>query len=97
MTVEVDEFGAQHIFAPNPKMQGEDWVKEYPPIETTSKWLVNKYTGEIFPNTAEFARRSDILEPYLGELPREQQGEVAESVNKLLNTPHQEETELTAL
>lgn len=68
MSVEVVD-GVEHVFAPNPKMQGDDWAKEYPPIKTTAKWLVNKFTGEIFPNTEEFARRSDILEPYLGELP----------------------------
>ena len=68
MTVEVID-GVEHVYAPNPKMQGEEWAKEYPPIVTTSKWLINKYTGEIFPNTEEFAKRSDILEPYLGEIP----------------------------
>lgn len=63
--------GVEHVYAPNPKMQGENWVAEYPPVVTQSPWLVNKYTGEIVPNTPEFARRSDILEPYLGELPRD--------------------------
>lgn len=75
MAVEYDENGVGHVYAPNPKMQGEDWSKEYPPIKTSSLWLINKFTGEIFPNTAEFARRSDILEPYLGELPRDEAGE----------------------
>lgn len=80
--------GVEHIFAPNPKLQGDEWAKEYPPIKTTSKWLVSKYTGEIFPNTEEFARRSDILEPYLGELPVD--GMVNNTtivkVNEILNT-----------
>lgn len=76
--------GVEHTYAPNPKMQGEDWAREYPPIKTTSQWLVNKYTGEIFPNTEEFARRSDILEPYLGELPTDGQAEVATQVNAAL-------------
>lgn len=86
MSVEYDENGVEHIYAPNPKMQGEDWSKEYPPIKTNSMWLVNKYTGEIFPNTVEFARRSDILEPYLGELPRDgiSEGATVAQVNAVL-------------
>lgn len=67
MAVEIID-GMEHAYAPNPKMQGEDWASEYPPIVTTSQWLINKYTGQVFPNTPEFARRSDILEPYLGEI-----------------------------
>ena len=67
MAVEVID-GVEHIYAPNPKLQGQHWEAEYPPIQTTSQWLINKYTGEILPNTPEFARRSDILEPYFGEL-----------------------------
>ena len=66
----------EHIFAPNPKLQGEHWEQEFPPIQTNSKWLRNRFTGELFPNTAEFARRSDILEAYedegLQELPKGQ-------------------------
>lgn len=76
--------GVEHVYAPNPKMQGQEWEKEFPPIVTTAKWLINKFTGEIVPNTVEFARRSDILEPYLGELPKEGQGETVEKVNKAL-------------
>lgn len=97
MSVELDENGVEHVYAPNPKMQGEDWVKEYPPIKTSSPWLVNKYTGEIFPNTAEFARRSDILEPYLGELPRDGAGEVVKGVNKVLQNANIADGELDEL
>lgn len=78
--------GVEHIYAPNPKLQGEHWEAEYPPIVTKSKWLVNKYTGEIFPNTEEFARRSDILEPYFGEMTRDgvNEGEEIAKINKAL-------------
>lgn len=74
-------------FTPNPTLNAETWEQEYPPIKTKSPWLVNKFTGEIFPNTPEFARRSDCLEPYLGELPRDGQGvgETVVQVNKVLN------------
>lgn len=60
--------GVEHRFAPNPFLQGEVWEKQYPPIKSDCKFLINKYTGEIVPNTEEFARRSDILQPYLGEM-----------------------------
>lgn len=99
MSVEIDENGVEHIYAPNPKMQGEEWSKEYPLIKTSSKWLINKYTGEIFPNTEEFARRSDILEPYLGELPRDGNnvGDTVEKINGLLNKQEEETGDLPAL
>lgn len=83
MAVEIID-GVEHVYAPNPKMQGEVWSVEYPPIKTGSKWLINKYTGEIFPNTEEFARRSDILEPYLGELPTGQESETVNQVNQAI-------------
>lgn len=63
--------GVSYTYAPNPKMYSDDWEKDYPPIQTNSRWLINKFTGEILPNTPEFARRSDILEVYLGELPED--------------------------
>lgn len=88
MAVVVYEDGVEHRFAPNPKLQGENWGEEYPPIKTNAKWLINKYTGEIVPNQEDFAKRSDILEPYLGELPAD--GVVSEterSVNNALSQP----------
>lgn len=72
-------------YAPNPILPHGEWEDTYPPIKTTSHWLINKFTGEILPNTEEFARRSDILEPYLGELPRGDGGEVVAEVNAVLS------------
>lgn len=63
--------GVEYAHAPNPKMYSEAWEKDYPPITAKTPWLRNKYTGDIVPNTPEFARRSDILEPFYGELPLE--------------------------
>lgn len=57
----------QVVYPPNPKMQGEDWAKEYPPIQSKARWLINKFTGDIVPNHEEFAARSDIYEPFLGD------------------------------
>lgn len=54
----------EHVYAPNPKMETELWGSEFPPIVSDSKWLRNKYTGEIVPNFKEFAERSDIYEVY---------------------------------
>ena len=59
-----DTNGVEHNFAPNPKMQGEDWKAEFPPITEPTRLLKNKYTGELVPNTPDMALRSDILEPY---------------------------------
>lgn len=70
MAVEIID-DVEHKYAPNPKLQGEHWEAEYPPIQTPHRWLINKFTGELFPNTVEFARRSDILEPYEGEPTKE--------------------------
>lgn len=63
--VEVE--GMEHSYASNPKMSGDSWTKEYPPIETEAKLLRCKETGQIYPNTEDFCYRSDILEPYFGE------------------------------
>lgn len=71
-------------YAPNPTLSQGTWEESYPPIKTKSPWLINKFTGEVFPNTEAFARRSDILEPYLGELPTAEQGEVVGQVNQAL-------------
>lgn len=73
-------------YTPNPTLNAKSWEDQYPPIKTNSKWLLNRFTGEIFPNTPEFARRSDCLEPYLGELPREDAGEVVNAVNEALKS-----------
>lgn len=73
-----------YSFTPNPTLNAEHWEEQYPPIKTNSHWLVNKFTGEIFPNTPEFARRSDCLQPYLGELPRGEQGEIVSNINTVL-------------
>lgn len=64
-TVEVE--GVEHVYAGNPKLEGEDWSKEYPPIQTDAKFLRCKTTGQVYPNTEELCYRSDILEPYFGE------------------------------
>ena len=66
MPVEIIE-GVEHRYAPNPTMHGEEWAREHPPIETTAAFLRNKYTGDIVPNFPEFAERSDVYEPYLGD------------------------------
>lgn len=84
-------------FTPNPTLNAETWEEQYPPIKTSSPWLVNKFTGEIFPNTPEFARRSDCLEPYLGELPRDGAGEVVKGVNKVLQNANIADGELGEL
>lgn len=60
--------GIEHQFAPNPRLSGEDWKREFPPINTDAEYLRNKFTGDIVPNTPDFAQRSDILEPYFGDL-----------------------------
>lgn len=85
------------IATPNPMLNAEHWDLQYPPIQTTSPWLVNKFTGEIFPNTPEFARRSDCLEPYLGELPRDGAGEIVKGVNKVLQDANATDGELSEL
>lgn len=86
-----------YTFTPNPTLNAETWDDQYPRISTTSPWLVNKFTGEIFPNTPEFARRSDCLEPYLGELPRDGAGEVVIGVNKVLQNTNIADGELDEL
>lgn len=58
--------GLEHRHAPNPRMHTEDWSKEYPTLNTDAPYLINKYTGDILPNTPEFRERSDVLEPYYG-------------------------------
>lgn len=57
----------RHDFAPNPKLGGDDWAAEYPPIKSDAKLLINKFTKDIVPNTVEFAKRSDVYEPYFGD------------------------------
>ena len=84
-------------FTPNPTLNAETWEEQYPPIKTSSPWLVNKFTGEIFPSTPEFARRSDCLEPYLGELPRDGAGEVVTIVNTVLKKANEQDSELSEL
>lgn len=78
-------------YAPNPTLPDGTWEENYPPIKTNSQWLINKFTGEIFPNTEAFARRSDVLEPYLGELPVGEQGETITQVNQTLVQAESEE------
>lgn len=63
----VDVEGVEHIFPGNPKMSGDDWSKEFPPIKTSARFLRCKTTGQLYPNVEEFCYRSDILEPYFGE------------------------------
>lgn len=58
--------GVEHRHAPNPRMHTEDWNSEYPPLNTDAPYLINKFTGDILPNTPEFRERSDVLEPYYG-------------------------------
>lgn len=101
MSVEIID-GVEHVYAPNPKMQGEVWEKEYPTIKSSAKWLINKYTGELFPNTEEFARRSDILEPYMGEMPDDGQvplevKEVRKVLSEVADTEEKTAEELSAL
>lgn len=79
------------IAAPNPTLSAEHWHEQYPPIETKSEWLINKFTGEIFPNTPQLAERSDILEPYFGEIPKAEQGEIIERINSALAEKSNEE------
>ena len=62
----IDVEGVEHVYAGNPKMSGDNWTEEFPPIETTAQWLRCKETGQIYPNTEDFRYRSDILEPYFG-------------------------------
>lgn len=91
MTVEIID-GVEHVYAPNPKLEGEKWSAEYPPIVTNSPWLISKYTGELFPNTPEFARRSDILEAYLGT-PQDLENQTTQPVNEVLaNAQSSDET-----
>ena len=92
-TNDTDDF----LFTPNPTLNAETWQQQYPPIQTSSHWLINKFTGEIFPNTPEFARRSDCLEPYLGELPQESAGEVVTDVNNALKVANNSDGELSEL
>lgn len=66
MTTEMID-GVPHTYAPNPVMRGDDWATEYPSITSNTKFLRNKYTGEIVPNFPEFAERSDVYEPYAGD------------------------------
>lgn len=87
----MSEADQNYSYAPNPILEQGKWEEKYPPIVTTSEWLINIYTGEIVPNTPEFARRSDILQPYYGELPQEQQGETVEQVNKVFEQVDGEE------
>lgn len=84
-------------FTPNPTLNADTWDEQYPPIKTSSPWLVNKFTGEIFPNTPEFARRSDCLEPYLGELPKDSAGVVVKEVNAALKNTNTADGELDEL
>lgn len=60
--------GIEHPYAPNPRLSGDDWKREFPPIQTDAEYLRNKFTGDIVPNTPDFAQRSDILEPYYGDV-----------------------------
>lgn len=60
--------GVEHRHAPNPRMHTEDWNSEYPPLNTDAPYLINKFTGDILPNTPEFRERSDVLEPYYGSV-----------------------------
>lgn len=64
MTVEVinDEV---FNYAPNPKLEGGSWDKEFPTISGHTLWLRHKITGEFFPNNGDFNRFSDSLEPTL--------------------------------
>lgn len=57
----------EHLFAANPKLESDDWAKENPTISSSYKFLRHKVTGEVFPNEPCFARRSDVLEPYIGD------------------------------
>lgn len=62
----VDVEGVVHTYAGNPKLSGESWSEEFPPLNTSAKLLRCKETGQLYPNTEEFSYRSDILEPYFG-------------------------------
>jgi len=94
---DIDDEHENFTYTPNPTLNAESWEQQYAPIKTNSPWLVNKFTGEIFPNTPEFARRSDCLEPYLGELPRDGAGEVVKGVNKVLQNANTLDGELDEL
>lgn len=87
MSQQVAEIDTQDdfLFTPNPTLNAETWQDQYPPITSSSQWLINKFTGEIYPNTPEFARRSDCLEPYLGELSNAEAGDTAKTINQVLN------------
>lgn len=61
----IEHNSIKHEFAPNPRIQENGlWSVTYPPIEADTPYLRNKFTGEIVPNIPDYARRSDILEPY---------------------------------
>lgn len=60
--------GVEHSYPANPTLEGEVWEVQYPPLPDDAPYLRCKTTGQIYPNFPEFAERSDILEPYYGEL-----------------------------
>lgn len=69
VVIDVQEEAEELNFAPNPNMVKQSWEAQYPPLEGSTGWLVNKYTGEVVPSTPTLEDRSDILEDYYGEFP----------------------------
>lgn len=88
----ITEDDEHFTFTPNPTLNAPTWSDQYPPIVTNSPWLINKFTSEIVRTTPEFLKRSDCLEPYLGELPPEYGGDVVSNVNSVLKSNSQEPT-----
>ena len=64
----VDDTGAVHKFIEPPTLTAETWETQYPPIVTTAKFLFDPITKGLYPNTKQFARRSDCLIPYTEEV-----------------------------
>lgn len=92
--------GVSHTYANNPKLQGERWEVEFPPINTEANWLRCRFTGQIYPNFPEFAERSDILEPYFGSPTDSDQAPATSHIAKSAKQVLQQipnDNELTAL
>lgn len=57
----------QQAYAPNPTIQeGQSFRQAYPPVKSDAPYLLNPHNGDVFPNTDEWAKQSDVLVPYYG-------------------------------
>lgn len=61
--------GQKFLYADNPRMSpnAETFAEEFPVIVTDAEWLRCRTTSQVYPNTPDYAERSDILEPYFGD------------------------------